>query len=97
MNFSKIENYLYLSNESTALNKVFLVKHKIKRIISLVNETIPRSKQMANIYYKHITVEDNKTKDIITYFPECCHFISIGETYGNNQNIYQIQTFFYKD
>lgn len=95
MNFSKIEDYLYLSNENTALNKVFLMKHKIKRIISLLNEPIPGSKQMANIYYKHITIEDNGTEDIITYFPECCDFISIGETYGNNQNIYKIRTFFY--
>jgi hypothetical protein len=78
----KIEDNIYLSDETIAFDREFLQKYKIKRILSLLKNKIPSDKKVDHILYKQIAVEDNKAEDIITYFPECIDFISVAQTFG---------------
>jgi hypothetical protein len=87
LNVTKIEDNIYLSDQITACDQQFLEKFQIKRILTILEDEIPYSKRVQNIYYKHISVEDKETEDIITYFPECFDFITVGQTYGKSKLI----------
>jgi hypothetical protein len=84
-NANKIEDNIYLGGYKTAIDKEFLKKYQIKRILSIHEKEIRDSQKVQNIYYKHIIVEDKKTEEIITYFPECYEYIAIAQTYGKKK------------
>jgi hypothetical protein len=45
-------------------------------ILSLVNAPIDVSNRKEAIVYKQITFQDKVKQDLVSYFPECFHFMA---------------------
>ncbi len=85
MNYIRINKNVYLGDEITAIDEEFLKKFDIKRILPILESEIPDFLKVENIFYKHISIEDEMIDDIISYFPECSDFISVAQTYGKKK------------
>ena len=77
----EITEKIWLGNKSASTHINGLIKHKIKKIISLIDSHITNINDInePDIVRKIIKISDFPTKNIIKYFGECLNFIEGNE------------------
>ncbi|XP_054156948.1 dual specificity protein phosphatase 12-like [Oppia nitens] len=82
VDYSKIEDNLYLGNIMAAYDKEMLRKNGIKRVLTVRDVGIDESGRLPDVEYLQICLTDNLQDDLLTHFAVAHQFIDDGLRQG---------------